>query len=112
MEKKATKDQVLAALKAYAESVVGAAMALYLAGVEPVDLAWSLLAALAPVVLRSLDPNDKSFGRMPSINEVADAVKDVEVKKPPRKAPAKKPAAKTEAAAKSATGKAPAKPKK
>jgi hypothetical protein len=102
MENKATKDQVLAALKAYAESVVGAAVALYLAGVEPVDLAWSLVAALVPVVLRSLDPNDKSFGRMPSIQDVADAVKDVEVKKPPRKAPAKKPAATSKSPAKKA----------
>jgi hypothetical protein len=71
----------------YGRSVLGAASALYLAGVtDPVDLAWSLLAALIPVVLRAVNPNDAAFGIVPSAEEVSKALK----KATPKKAPTKK----------------------
>jgi hypothetical protein len=42
---------------------MAAALALYLAGVtDPKTLASAGLAAVAPVILRWLNPNDKSFG--------------------------------------------------
>jgi hypothetical protein len=47
------------------------------------------LAAIAPVALRAVNPNDKAFGILPSASDVAAAVKSVKVKK----APAKKKAA-------------------
>jgi hypothetical protein len=57
---------------------------------DPKTLAYSLVAALAPVALRALNPNDTAFGRLPELAEVEAAVKKVTVKK----APSKKPAAK------------------
>jgi hypothetical protein len=53
-------------------------------------LAYSLLAAIAPVALRAINPNDGAFGRLPAVEEVAVAMTNVPVKK----APAKKAAAK------------------
>jgi hypothetical protein len=42
---------------------MAAALALYLAGVtDPKTLAMAGVAAIAPVILRTLNPNDKSFG--------------------------------------------------
>jgi hypothetical protein len=42
---------------------MAAALALYLAGVtDPKTLAMGGVAAVAPVILRWLNPNDKSFG--------------------------------------------------
>jgi hypothetical protein len=80
-----------AMLASYARSVVGAASALYLAGVtDPADLAYSLLGAFIPVALRALNPNDAAFGIMPSAKDVEAAAKSAT----PKKAPAKKPAAK------------------
>ena len=84
--------QLKAMLASYGRSVLGAASALYLAGVtDPVDLAWSLLAALIPVILRAVNPNDAAFGMVPSEEEVAKALKKATPKKAPTK---KKPAAK------------------
>lgn len=75
----------------YGRSVLAAASALYLAGVtDPADLAWSLAAAVIPVVLRAVNPNDPAFGVLPSAEEVDKAVKSAT----PKKAPAKKPTAK------------------
>jgi len=83
--------QLKALLASYGRSVLGAASALYLAGVtDPVDLAWSLLAALIPVILRAVNPNDPAFGIVPSAKEVDKALK----KATPKKAPTKKPATK------------------
>jgi hypothetical protein len=83
-----------AMLASYARSVIGAASALYLAGVtDPADLAYSLLAAFIPVALRAVNPNDAAFGILPSAKEVAKAAKSAT----PKKAPAKKPAAKKKA---------------
>lgn len=85
-----------AMLASYARSVLAAATALYLAGVtDPTDLAYSLLAAFIPVVLRAVNPNDAAFGILPSVEEVAKASKSATPKKAPaKKAPAKKPATK------------------
>jgi hypothetical protein len=89
--------QLQAMLASYGRSVLGAAIALYMSGVtDPKTLAYSLVAAIAPVALRALNPNDKAFGRLPEVADVEAAVKSVSVKKAPvkkavaKKAPAKK----------------------
>ncbi len=92
--------QLKALLASYGRSVLGAALALYLAGTPLEDLLYSLLAALVPVALRYVNPKDPAFGRkLPPVEEVAEALKDVKVvkapaKKPATKAPAKKAAPK------------------
>lgn len=74
-----------ALLSSYGRSVLSAATALYLAGVtDPVDLLWSLVAAVLPVALRAANPNDKAFGRVPKVEEVDAAL----AKATPKKAPA------------------------
>lgn len=85
-------NKMKAMLASYGRSILGAASTLYLAGVtDPKDLVWSLVGALAPVVLRYANPNDSAFGRMPAVKEVEEALKDVKVVK---KKAAKKPATK------------------
>jgi len=81
-----------ALLASYGRSVLGSAVALYLAGVPLEDLLYSLIAALIPVALRYVNPKDPAFGRkLPAAEEVAVALKDVKVvKAPAKKAPAKK----------------------
>jgi hypothetical protein len=80
-----------ALLASYGRSVLAGVATLYMAGVtDPKDLAYSLIAALAPVALRYANPSDKAFGRLPSVEEIAKAAKNAVAKK----APAKKPAAK------------------
>lgn len=87
--------QIKALLASYGRSVLGSAVALYLAGVPLEDLLYSLIAALIPVALRYVNPKDPAFGRkLPSAEEVAVALKDVQVVKAPAKKPAAKPAAK------------------
>jgi hypothetical protein len=83
-------------LASYARSVFAGAATLYMAGItDPKDLAYSLIAALAPVALRAANPNDKAFGKMPSADEVdALAKKAVAKKAPAKKATAKKTAVK------------------
>jgi hypothetical protein len=85
-------EQIKAVLASYGRSVLGAATALYASGVtDPQTLAYSLLGALVPVVLRAANPSDTAFGRMPSVEEVDKAVKSAKVvKKAAKKAPAKK----------------------
>jgi hypothetical protein len=91
------KEQLKNMLASYGRSVLGAATALYLAGVtDPADLAYSLLAALLPVALRAVNPNDPAFGLLPSVEAVEEAAKAAKA----MKAPAKKPAAKKTAAKK------------
>jgi hypothetical protein len=47
----------------WGRSFMAAALALYLAGVtDPKTLAMAGVAAVAPVILRWLNPNDLSFG--------------------------------------------------
>jgi hypothetical protein len=84
-------EQIKSMLASYGRSVLGAGIALYMSGVtDPQTLAYSLLAALAPVALRAINPKDGAFGRIPAVAEVAAAMTNVPVKK----APAKKAAAK------------------
>jgi hypothetical protein len=83
-------EQLKALLASYGRSVLGAGLALYMSGVtDPKTLAYSLLAALAPVALRAINPNDTAFGRLPEVAVVDAAVKKATVKK----APARKKAA-------------------
>jgi hypothetical protein len=88
-------EQIKAALASYGRSVLGAATAMYASGVtDPQTLAYSLLGALVPVVLRAVNPSDTAFGRMPDVKEVEVALKTVKVVKRPaaKKAVAKKKA--------------------
>ena len=56
-------DKAKAVAASWARSFMAAALALYLAGVtDPKTLAMAGVAAIAPVILRTLNPNDKSFG--------------------------------------------------
>jgi hypothetical protein len=83
--------QIKNALASYGRSVLGAATAMYASGVtDPETLAYSLLGALVPVILRAVNPSDKAFGRMPSTEDVDTALKTAKVVK---KAPARKKAA-------------------
>ena len=73
-----------AMLASYGRSVLGAASTLYMAGVtDPQDLLYSLAGAIVPVVIRYVNPNDPAFGRLPKVEEVEVALKDVKVKKKP-----------------------------
>jgi hypothetical protein len=86
--------QLKSMLASYGRSLLAAASALYLAGVtDPADLAYSLLAAVIPVALRAVNPNDSAFGLMPSVKDVEAAAKAAKPLKAPA-AVAKKPAAK------------------
>jgi hypothetical protein len=80
--------QLKAMLASYGRSVIGAAVALYASGVtDPKTLAYSLIGALVPVVMRAINPADAAFGRLPEVSEVEAAVKTAKVVK---KAAAKK----------------------
>lgn len=58
------KPQDKAMIASYARSMVGASLALYLAGnTDPKDLLAAAIASIAPVLLRWLNPNDASYGR-------------------------------------------------
>jgi hypothetical protein len=75
-------------VQSYGRSFLGAALALYMAGVtDPKDLWAALVAAIAPVALRAINPADKAFGVLPDAKEVEKDLKAA-------KAPAKKAAAK------------------
>jgi hypothetical protein len=81
-------EQIKKAFASYGRSVIGAGTAMYAAGItDPETLAYSLLGALVPVVLRAINPNDPSFGRLPDIEEVNKALRSAKVVK---KSPAKK----------------------
>jgi hypothetical protein len=83
-----TNQQVKAMLASYGRSVLGAGLALYMSGVtDPKDLWAALVAAVAPVVLRAINPNDKAFGILPTAEVVEEALKAA-------KAPVKKVATK------------------
>lgn len=52
------------ALASYARSFIGAALAVYMTGNTDVkDIATAGIAALLPVLIRWVNPNDGSFGR-------------------------------------------------
>ena len=55
--------QAKAMAASWARSFMAAVLALYMAGVtDPKTLAMAGIAAVAPVILRWLNPHDKSFG--------------------------------------------------
>ena len=84
-------NKLKALLASYGRSVLGSGLALYMSGVtDPKTLAYSLLAAIAPVALRAINPADTAFGRMPSAEEVDNVVKKASVKKAPTKKAVKK----------------------
>jgi hypothetical protein len=77
-------EQIKALLASYGRSVLSAGTALYLAGVtDPVDLTWSLVAAIIPVALRAVNPNDKAFGIVPKAEEVEEALSKATPKRAP-----------------------------
>ncbi len=81
-------EQLKAILASYGRSVLASGLALYMAGVtDPKDLWTALVAAIAPVALRALNPGDKAFGLLPNENVVETALKAA-------KAPVKKAAKK------------------
>jgi hypothetical protein len=66
-----------AVVASYGRSVLGAGIALYIAGVtDPKELWAALVAALAPVVLRAINPADSAFGRLPKAKAVEKALKN------------------------------------
>ena len=87
-------EQLKALLSSYGRSVLASGLALYMAGVtDPKDLWTALIAAIAPVALRAINPNDKAFGVLPDAKEVDEALKAA-------KAPVKKKAVAKKAVAK------------
>lgn len=83
------KEQLKALLSSYGRSVLASGLALYMAGVtDPKDLWTALVAAIAPVAIRALNPNDKAFGVLPDAKAVDEALKAA-------KAPVKKTAKKS-----------------
>jgi hypothetical protein len=91
----------LAIIQSYGRSFLGAAIALYLAGVtDPYLYVNALVAAVAPVAIRYFNKNDIAFGKISGKStpeqvaaEVTKAIKSA-TKKTPAKAPAKKSTAK------------------
>lgn len=72
---KMNTNQLKAIAASYGRSVLAGGLALYMAGVtDPKDLWTALLAALVPVALRAVNPNDPAYGRVPSVAEVEKAV--------------------------------------
>ena len=85
---KIINDKTKAMLASYGRSVLASGLALYMAGVtDPKDLWTALVAAIAPVAIRAINPNDKAFGVLPDAKVVEKALKTA-------KAPAKKVAKK------------------
>ena len=57
------QEQILNGLASYGRAFLSAALALYMTGnTDPKDLIAAGVAAVAPVILKALNPNDKSFG--------------------------------------------------
>lgn len=68
--------QLVELLASYGRSLLAAGLALYAAGVtDPMQLANALWAALLPVAIRYVNPNDPAFGRVPSAEDVAAAAR-------------------------------------
>jgi hypothetical protein len=85
-------EQLKAILASYGRSVLASGLALYMAGVtDPKDLWTALVAAIAPVAIRAINPNDKAFGVLPDTGAISDALSKI--------APAKKASAKKKKAA-------------
>jgi hypothetical protein len=78
---KVLNDKTKAMLASYGRSVLASGLALYMAGVtDPKDLWAALVAAIAPVALRAINPNDKAFGVLPDAAEVDKALKSAKAK--------------------------------
>jgi hypothetical protein len=78
---KVLNDKTKAMLASYGRSVLASGLALYMAGVtDPKDLWAALVAAVAPVALRAINPNDKAFGILPDAAEVDKALKSAKAK--------------------------------
>lgn len=76
------KKEHKAMLASYGRSVVGAASALYVAGVtDPKDLWAALIGAVIPVLARAINPNDPAFGRMPAAKAVEEALSKAKAKR-------------------------------
>ena len=76
------KKEHKAMLASYVRSIVGAATALYVAGVtDPKGLWAALVGAIIPVAARAINPNDPAFGRMPAASAVEKALKSAKAKK-------------------------------
>jgi hypothetical protein len=89
-------EQLKALLASYGRSVLASGLALYMAGVtDPKDLWTALVAAIAPVAIRAINPGDKAFGVLPDAKAVDEALKAA-------KAPAKRTLKKKAAAKKAA----------
>ena len=87
---KMNTEQLKALLASYGRSVLASGLALYMAGVtDPKDLWTALVAAIAPVAIRAVNPGDKAFGVMPDAKAVDEALKAA--KAPVKKKAAKKP---------------------
>lgn len=57
------QEQILNALASYGRAFLSASLALYMTGnTEPKDLVAAGVASVAPLILKALNPNDKSFG--------------------------------------------------
>lgn len=77
-----TQKEIKTMLASYGRSVVGAASALYVAGVtDPKDLWAALVGALIPVLARAVNPNDPAFGRMPAAKAFEEALKKAKTSK-------------------------------
>jgi hypothetical protein len=91
MSKKLDTNQLKAMGASYGRSVLGAGIALYMAGVtDPADLWTALVAALAPVLLRAVNPNDKAFGVLPTASAVEVALKGIKADQIKKRAATKK----------------------
>jgi len=78
---KVLNDKTKAMLASYGRSVLASGLAIYKAGVTyPKDLWAALVAAIAPVALRAVNPNDKAFGILPDAAEVEKALKSAKAK--------------------------------
>lgn len=86
-------EQLKSILASYGRSVLASGIALYMAGVtDPKDLWTALVAALAPVAIRALNPADKAFGVLPDTGVIDKALRSA--KAPVKKKIAKKAAPK------------------
>ncbi len=75
-------EKTKALLASYGRSVLASGIALYMAGVtDPKDLWTALVAAVAPVALRAMNPNDKAFGILPDASVVDAALKTAKAPK-------------------------------
>lgn len=98
----------LAMLQSYGRSFLGAAIALYMAGVTDwQSYLYALVAAVAPVAIRYMNKNDIAFGKGATPESLASAAVEV-VETLVKQAPKAKSASAKSAPAKKAT-KAPAK---